>query len=369
MSAWSAKAIGGGDLSVSAASALIGANGLQAVINDNVAMYVADDRPNAEPRYRVRFYFDPNGIVMSNGDAHYLFYGYQGTTQVVLRVEFRRYNNSYQVRAALLNDAATWRTTNYATINDAPYLIELDWRAATAPGANNGSLTFWVNEVQIANLGAVDNDTRRIDRVRAGPVAGLDAGTRGVYFFDAFEARRVNYIGSLGSRLSAEPKIQPLIATTLATTTLQAGSSSRLQATVAGLAIEANFSADSTNAITGLLGITDTNSLPDGYTLLGEAITVQTQSQNLVAALAQPVTVTVHYGALNSGLSVTELTLQQANSATEQWDALPATLDTVNNTITASVYPPATFALLGKEAVAEGEESGAFTLYLPTVQR
>jgi len=37
----------------------------------------------------------------------------------------------------------------------------------------------------------VDNDTRRIDRVRLGAVAGIDSGTRGSYFFDAFQANRL----------------------------------------------------------------------------------------------------------------------------------------------------------------------------------
>ena len=42
-------------------------------------------------------------------------------------------------------------------------------------------------EVQQADLTGVDNDTRRIDQVRLGAVSGMDSGTRGTYFFDAFE--------------------------------------------------------------------------------------------------------------------------------------------------------------------------------------
>jgi hypothetical protein len=41
----------------------------------------------------------------------------------------------------------------------------------------------------------MDNDTRRIDRVRLGALTGIDTGTRGTYYFDAFESRRQNYIG------------------------------------------------------------------------------------------------------------------------------------------------------------------------------
>ncbi|HJS18589.1 MAG TPA: hypothetical protein VJ785_07560 [Anaerolineales bacterium] len=43
----------------------------------------------------------------------------------------------------------------------------------------------------------IDNDTRRIDRLRLGSTADLDSGTSGTYYFDAFESRRQTYIGLL----------------------------------------------------------------------------------------------------------------------------------------------------------------------------
>jgi hypothetical protein len=61
---------------------------------------------------------------------------------------------------------------------------------------NDGALNFWVDGVQRASMTGVDNDTRRIDRVRLGAIAGIDSGTRGAYFFDAFESRRSGYIGA-----------------------------------------------------------------------------------------------------------------------------------------------------------------------------
>ena len=42
---------------------------MQVLIDDANAIYVTDDRPTAEPRYRARFYFDPNSITMASGDA------------------------------------------------------------------------------------------------------------------------------------------------------------------------------------------------------------------------------------------------------------------------------------------------------------
>lgn len=202
LSAWSASSTDGGDLSVSAAAALVGSNGLQAVLDDNVAIYLTDETPTAEPRYRARFYFDPNSILMASGDNHFIFRGYSGTSTLVLRVQFRFRNGNYHLRAALRNDASTWTNTGWFTLSDAPHAIELDWRAATAAGANDGGLTLWIDGAQQANLTGVDNDTRRIDRVRLGAVAGIDTGTRGTYYFDAFESRRQTYIGPVSSGTS-----------------------------------------------------------------------------------------------------------------------------------------------------------------------
>mgnify|MGYP000897045375 CR=1 FL=1 len=196
LSAWSASSTNGGRLSVSASAALVGTRGLNVNIANNTAMYVTDDRPTAERRYRTRFYFDPNSIFMLTGNAHYIFYGYTtDNATVVLQVEFRYAFPNYQLRAAIRNDASTFTNTNWVTISDAPHYVELDWAASAAAGANNGSLTFWIDGVQRAALTGIDNDTRRVERIRLGPVAGIDTSTRGTYYMDAFMSRRTLYTG------------------------------------------------------------------------------------------------------------------------------------------------------------------------------
>ncbi|NJN98415.1 MAG: hypothetical protein HC875_32150, partial [Anaerolineales bacterium] len=59
---WTASVTDSGDLSLSTAAALVGTRGLQALLDDNTSIYVTDDSPSAESRYRARFYFDPNTI-------------------------------------------------------------------------------------------------------------------------------------------------------------------------------------------------------------------------------------------------------------------------------------------------------------------
>jgi hypothetical protein len=177
-------------LSASTAAALDGAYGLQAVLDDNNIIYVTDNTPNAETRYLAGFYFDPNSITMTSGDAHAIFQGRMDTSTVVVRIDLRFNQGNYQIRAVLANDAGGFTGTTWVTISDTPHFIEFDWRAATAAGANDGGLTLWVDGVQQANLMGIDNDTHRVDLVRLGAVAGIDTGTRGTYYFDAFESHR-----------------------------------------------------------------------------------------------------------------------------------------------------------------------------------
>jgi hypothetical protein len=194
LSAWSSSTTDGGNLSVGPAAALVGTSGMQALINDNNAIFVRDDSPNAEAVYNARFYFDPNSISMTSGDNHFILYGYSGT-KVVLRVQFRFYKGAYQIRAGLQNNAATWTDASYVTLSDAPHAIEVDWRAATGSGANNGGLTFWIDGAQVSGISGIANDTYKIDSVRLGAVNGVDTGTRGTEFFDAFESHRQTTVG------------------------------------------------------------------------------------------------------------------------------------------------------------------------------
>jgi hypothetical protein len=115
--------------------------------------------------------------------------------------------------------------------------------------------------------------------------------------------------------------------------------------------------------------VTETNSLPDGYALVGDIFTIGTNTAAIMGAQLQPVTVAINYGATNPDVSWAGLSLQSWNPTTEQWDALPVTADAATTTITAVISPPATLALLVKETATESEDSASHTLYLPVIQR
>ncbi len=208
LTAWSSSSTNGGDLNVSTSAALRGGMGLQAVVNDNNSLFVTDEAPNAEPRYRARFHFDPASIQMKDGNAFVLLNGFKGSSTAVLQVEFRRSSGAYQLRGRMLNNGSSWANTAWLPITDAAHSIELDWRAASAAGVKDGGLTLWIDGAQQADLTGVDNSSWRIDRIRMGAVAALDSGTRGTIYLDAFESRRLSYIGPSGDPISTPAPTQ-----------------------------------------------------------------------------------------------------------------------------------------------------------------
>ncbi len=159
-------------------------------IDDAAPVYVTDDTPEGERRYRARLHLDPSGLAMAEGDAHFLFHGYSGASMVVLALEIRSARGEREMRAWALDGASAWARSPWRPLGEGPQAIGLDWRAASAAEARDGSLALWRDGEVVARLGALDNHLWRVDRVRLGAVEGVDGGTSGTYLFDAFRSRR-----------------------------------------------------------------------------------------------------------------------------------------------------------------------------------
>ena len=108
----------------------------------------------------------------------------------VVRLEFGFSGGVYQVRGRVLDDGGKWLSTPWAALSDEAHTIELDWRAATSAGSNDGGLTLSIDSQPAGALTGVDNDTRRVEMVRWGAVYGMQDGTRGTVFLDGFESQR-----------------------------------------------------------------------------------------------------------------------------------------------------------------------------------
>jgi hypothetical protein len=195
LAAWSSALTDSGDLYVSSEAALGGSYGLQAVIDDNRAIYVVDTTPAGETSYSVRFYFDPNSIAMASGNAHVIFKAVDAASRTAYQIELRSFQGDYQLRAYAPWDSDGAYATPWIRIWDDPHLIEVFWQAASADGAGDGSLSLSLDDNPVAWGGGIDNDTRQVDSVRLGAVGGIDTATRGTTYFDAFGSAAGGYIG------------------------------------------------------------------------------------------------------------------------------------------------------------------------------
>ena len=198
LSAWTGGSIDGGDLRASTAAALNGTYGLEAVVNDTQALYVRDNTPADEPRYRARFAFDPNGFDPGEAAGAFrsvLFIGLEeAPVRRLVQIVLKRQAGEYSLLARVTLDDGSFADTPFVPITDGPHVVELDWRKATAPGANDGWFQLWVDGAAAGALGGLDNDAHALDFVRLGAMA-VKAGAAGTMYFDRFASRRQTYIG------------------------------------------------------------------------------------------------------------------------------------------------------------------------------
>jgi hypothetical protein len=188
-SAWAVSSTNGGNLSVSPNAALAGSYGMQATFSNTTSMYVRDDSPNAETRYRARFYFNPNSITMASGNYIYLLQGHDASNRVILFLQFYRSSTGYQLRVRGYDSVlANYVNTPYVSISNAIHAIELDW-------ANDGHVTLWIDGQQQASLTGLNNSVYTMESVRIGAPYMGGTGISGTYYIDAYESRKQTYIG------------------------------------------------------------------------------------------------------------------------------------------------------------------------------
>ena len=199
LSRWSTSANDGGDLHASGAAALRSTSfGLEGVINDTNGLYVEDDSPNAESRYRARFYFDPHGFDPGEAQSHFrtrIFLVFAANpTRRVAAVVLKRQAGQYSVEGRARLDSGAQDDTGFFPITDAPHWVELDLKRSSGPGANDGSFRLWIDGTLVSTLTGIDNDLTAVDFVRLGALS-VKTGASGTIFWDEFESRRNTDVG------------------------------------------------------------------------------------------------------------------------------------------------------------------------------
>jgi hypothetical protein len=195
---WSSAVTDGTDLRPTAAAGMAGtAFGIQALVNDTNSLYVVDDTPIYESRYRGRFYFDPNGFDPGEASSHFrtrIFIAFDPSGLRVITVVLKRQGGAYSLETRVRRNDGTRADTGFVPISDGPHVVELDWQRATGPGVSDGLLEMWIDDTFAALLVGIDNDLSYVDFARLGALA-IKTGAAGTLYFDQFESRRRSYVG------------------------------------------------------------------------------------------------------------------------------------------------------------------------------
>jgi RHS repeat-associated protein len=160
--------------------------------------YLVDDSPNREPRYRARFYFAPDASMTAFDQSMVIFEAVDqtgATTPVQLTLQWT--TDHFELVASAWDDtAAAYTSTAAISITTGAHNVEFDWQAASGPGANDGSLSWWIDGTAQTGLSGLDSDGQAIDQAHLGLVS--QTGDANAPVFDAFESHRVSYIGPAG---------------------------------------------------------------------------------------------------------------------------------------------------------------------------
>ena len=196
---WWNGATGGGDLSVSAAAAIAGSYGLQAIVDDGDALYVEDAvarhypvQPEGESYYHVSFRFDPNGFDPGEGRGVLrtrIFVALQDApVRRVLTLVLRRRNEQFALMARVRLDDNREALTPFVAITDEAHLIEFAWYRATS-AARNGSFRLSIDGAVVSTLAGLDNGQSAIDFTRLGALS-VSGGASGTLYWDDYRTFR-----------------------------------------------------------------------------------------------------------------------------------------------------------------------------------
>lgn len=178
----------GGDLSIASGAALHGVQGMNILANDNVAKYAIDASPNSNKRYRFRFYFDLNSITMADYDQVRIFEAKSGAFQAIIITMEWRFGIGYRIIATAILDSGSGSVMTQYVITDAPHYIEIDWKASSGAGANDGTMELLIDGVSKQTLTGIDSDAKAITDAWLGFTNGNNTGTRGTVFYDDFDS-------------------------------------------------------------------------------------------------------------------------------------------------------------------------------------
>ncbi|BAO45120.1 S-layer homology domain-containing protein [Thiolapillus brandeum] len=174
-----------------------GGCGLRIKLNGTQPAYVEDDTPGnlAEDvtAYYAKFHLDTTWLNMNDGQKITVFMTSASGAAPAFGLEVVQIAGKKYARIFAHRDDGSQVAANSAAseLSDGWHTIELMWNAASAAGANDGSLSLALDDVDgVLNLSSLDNDTHAILTSQLGVIAGNDANVTGNLHIDAFTSQR-----------------------------------------------------------------------------------------------------------------------------------------------------------------------------------
>jgi hypothetical protein len=189
-------------VTVTTGAALEGTYGMQLdMYNVTNKAYVVDNSPSGETVYRAQFLFKKNTWMLNDTQKRTtVFLGRQdmggGVKRTVMRcMMIRTVHFGYIMRVAVRKDDGFWKhcgdwTLPTATGPASVREVRIEWKAATAPGADDGYCRSHSNGNLKLEVTDIDNDGVAIDQVWLGLTEGNMAAASGTGYFDSFESYR-----------------------------------------------------------------------------------------------------------------------------------------------------------------------------------
>jgi hypothetical protein len=172
--------------------------GFQAQVSGTAGVFLQDDSPENENRYRARFYLDPNahdpGEASNQRRTRVFVLFEEGPNRRLAAVVLRRLSGQFALSGRVRLDDNSQANTPFVNITDAAHWVELDWQRSSGPDANNGFFTLTIDGTPVSTLPALDNSISSVDMVRLGTISNKTAAS-GQVFVDEFVSRRANPIG------------------------------------------------------------------------------------------------------------------------------------------------------------------------------
>ncbi|MEZ5312596.1 MAG: hypothetical protein R2862_02560 [Thermoanaerobaculia bacterium] len=157
--------------------------------------------PTAETIYFASFNIRDNGCLPPNGQGFAVIRTWQneGTppTTPIFRISF--FNNAASSASQRVLYALAWQdngltvpvgSETFASPPGNTPRFTYEWKAATAPGANNGYLKTYKNAILRKTIANIDNDTQSIGVIRMGGMGKHGRDGRCSLDFDAFVSTR-----------------------------------------------------------------------------------------------------------------------------------------------------------------------------------